>query len=305
MSAARLLPHARPATRAALLAAPLVAALGAAPARAHAQQSLANRVARAGDGLVRFRYAVREGVCGDSGRSITITGADGTSRYGSFGRSGDDGTWSPAPCEPGPARVTLVVRGGVPRAVRLAVGGSPRDGADARADARADAWAERVVDLGAVSAPAAAAYLLDLAARADVPSPDRVLLGAVVADSGVPWPRLLGLARDERLPRATRREATFWAGQAACDAITAARLAAPRPLAGGDTADRDVRKQVVFALSQRPADEHTATLVRVARTDRDPAVRCAALFWLGQSANGRTAVAPRTLDLFEAVLRGR
>jgi hypothetical protein len=286
---------------AATLAAALAAAVAAAaPARAHGQPTpaaaarpLAEQVARAGDGRVRFRYATREGVCGDGARAISVTGADGTSRTGNFVR-GPDGTWTAAPCEPGPARVTLTLRGGVPGAVRLAVG-SPR--ADGRPPDDADGGADRVVDLGAVPAAAAAAYLLDLAGRDDAPPSDRVLLGAVIADSSVVWPRLLALARAERLPRATRREAASWAGRFACDAVTAAR---DRP-ARADTADREVRKQVVFALSQRPREEGTAPLTRAARSDRDPAVRCAALFWLGE-ARGRDPD-PRTLALFEEVLR--
>jgi len=290
-----LSPTVRRARRAALVVAPLVAALGAAPVAVPAgagAQPLADRVARVGDGLVRFRYAVRAGVCGDGVRGITIASHDGTSHFGDVVRSADGG-WTTGFCEPGPAQVTVAVRGGVPREVRLAVGASPAGGRSRRDE-------ERVVDLGTVPASAAAAYLLDLAATPDAPAPSRVLLGAAVADSSVVWPRLLGLARAERLPHATRREATFWASRFACDAVEAAR----RPLARGDSADRDVRKQVVFALSQRPGDERTAPLVRVARADRDPAVRCAALFWLGQGT-GRRAVDPRVLDLYEGVLRGR
>lgn len=289
MSPALRVPHG--AAACAARAAVLVAALGGA-GRAHGQ-SLADRVARAGDGVVRFAYAVRAGVCGDGARAITIAGADGASQYGEFVQAAD-GSWTPAPCEPGPARVTLTVRGGVPRTVRLAVGDSPAGGRRREEDAGSG----RVVDLGTVPASAAAAYLLDLAARDDAPAPHRVLLGAAVADSSVVWPGLLALARLERLPHATRREATFWAGRFACDASAAAR---PRP-ARADTADRDVRKQVVFALSQRPADEGTAALTRVAREDRDPAVRCAALFWLGQGG-GHGRVSPQTLDLLEDVLR--
>jgi hypothetical protein len=120
----------------------------------------------------------------------------------------------------------------------------------------------------------------------------------VIADSSVVWPRLLGLARDEGAPVAARREAAFWASRFACDAVSAA---APRP-APRDTADREVRRQVVFALSQQRDDGGAAALVRAAQADRDPAVRCAALFWLGQAGGGRPPQA-RTLALYEAVLR--
>lgn len=253
-------------------------AQAAAGPRPNDTRALADRVARAGDGVVRFRYAVRHGVCGDGARGITIRHADDTTPDASFVRTGD-GPWRTPPCEPGPARATLAVRGGVARDVQLAVGGRWGDDGDSA----------RVVDLGVVPAAVAAAYFLDLAARDDTPPSNRLLLGAVIADSSVVWPRLLGLARDSRVARATRQEATFWTGQYACDVITtAARTGGTLPTRA-DTADREVRKQIVFTLSQRGGEERAATLTRVARNDRDPAVRCAALFWLGQGARTRDA----------------
>jgi hypothetical protein len=177
----------------------------------------------------------------------------------------------------------------VPRAARLAVG-APAGGAPAPGG----------VDLGTVPAAAAAAYLLDLAARDELSAHGRLVLGAVIADSSVVWPRLLVVARDPRVRRATRREATHWASRAACDAVKGARGAAAR----ADTAGRDVRKQVVFALSQHLDGAREAALTRAARADRDPEVRCAALFWLGQ-ADGASGADARALALYEEVLRGR
>jgi hypothetical protein len=288
----------RPRTRAAALGFALAGSLAAPavangqPARGRPSDDIAQQVARAGDAIVRFEFAVRAGVCGDGRGSVTIPGPDGTSRHGMV-IDGPGQSWAAARCEPGPGRVTLTVRDGMPRSVRFAVG--PARPLGGRVDA-----AERTVDLGPVPAPAAAAYLLDLAARPDAPPPSRAVLAAAVADSAVVWPRLLGLARDSRPSDAARREATFWAGQYACDAVAAAHPAPAR----ADTADREVRRQVVFALSQQRAAERTAPLVRVAETDRDPAVRCAALFWLGQGGGG-TAGDTRVLDLYERVLRGR
>jgi hypothetical protein len=74
-------------------------------------------------------------------------------------------------------------------------------------------------------------------------------------------------------------------------------------LARADTADREVRRQVVFALSQQRGDGPGAALARVARDDRDPAVQCSALFWIGQGAGGRVAADPAALALYETVLR--
>jgi HEAT repeat protein len=61
--------------------------------------------------------------------------------------------------------------------------------------------------------------------------------------------------------------------------------------------DREVRKQAVFALSQRSANQGVPALIRIARTSSDPELRRTAIFWLGQSDD------PRAIDLFEEILR--
>ena len=87
----------------------------------------------------------------------------------------------------------------------------------------------------------------------------------------------------------------FWLGQAAGDAATASL----DTLSRDSGVDREVQKQVVFALSQRPKDEGIPILIRVARTHRDPEVRRDAVFWLGQSND------PRAIALFEELLTKR
>lgn len=285
--------HAGATPTAAVLAAVVTATVhvhpaGAQPAAAAEARALAERVARAGDGTVRFAFATRPGVCGDGGRGFTWVRGDDTSHVG---RRDDDARWTWR-CVPGPARVTLAVRGGAAQTLRLTVGGpAPNNSAPA-------------TDLGVVGAPAAAAYLLDLAAHPTAPPSDDAVLAAVVADADPVWPGLLQLARADRAPAAARRAGTFWASQFACDAARATR-ARGGPLAPADTADREARKQVVFALSQRRGDERTAPLTRAARADRDPAVRCAALFWLGQQPGARGGEDAGVLALYQAVLRER
>ena len=63
-----------------------------------------------------------------------------------------------------------------------------------------------------------------------------------------------------------------------------------------DDPESEVRQQAVFALSQLPKDQGIPMLTKLARTHRDPEVRKAALFWLGQSND------PRALELFEEIL---
>ena len=61
--------------------------------------------------------------------------------------------------------------------------------------------------------------------------------------------------------------------------------------------DTEVKKKAVFALSQLPKDEGVPLLIKVARTNANPAVRKQAMFWLGQSKD------PRAIDFFAEVLR--
>lgn len=241
----------------------LLAAL-AAPAAA---QSLAERAGPPRDGVVRFSYAAREGVCD--------RGAEGWS-FPARGERVDD--WVPD-CSPRTVLVRLTFAEGRLTEARSRMGGRWL----------ADAPPGR--DLGRVPAPAAAAWLLDLAGEGGRPA--EVLIGAAaLADSAVIWPRLLELARRRDLPRGPRRAATFWLGQAAGEAASEGLVR----VVNDDDPDREIAKSAVFALSQRPRAEGVPALVRVARTHRDPEVRRAALFWLGQSES------PEALALFEELL---
>jgi hypothetical protein len=103
-------------------------------------------------------------------------------------------------------------------------------------------------------------------------------------------PELLRLARQDATAR-VRGDALFWLGQTA-----------GRKVAGDITAaidndpDTDVKKRAVFALSQLPKDEGVPLLINVAKTNKNPAVRKQAMFWLGQSKD------PRALAFFAEIL---
>jgi len=245
-----------------LLAGGIIAAL--AFAGAGTAQSLDRRVAAAPDGTVRFSFAARPGVCGN-GHNINIQDS----------RNPD---WE-SDCEAGPVRTVLTVSGGKVSRVRSYVGGRWRAGGTG------------VTDLGTVSAPEAANYLLDLASRAPGGSNEAVF-AATLADSAMIWPALVRLAKNESVPKETRRSAVFWLGQAAGTAATASLDS----LVGDPQGDRQIREAAVFALSQRPKDEGVPALIRVAQTNRDPDIRRKAMFWLGQSDD------PRALALFESIL---
>ena len=55
----------------------------------------------------------------------------------------------------------------------------------------------------------------------------------------------------------------------------------------GDTDDDEMRKQAVFALSQRPKSESVPDLIEVVKRATHPSARRAAIFWLGQTGDLR------------------
>jgi HEAT repeat protein len=233
-------------------------------------QSLAQRVAALGNGTLRLDFAARPGVCGSAGdNGISIDDSDGDSRS----------EWE-RDCTGGPVRVSLHIRAGRVEDARTYVGGRWRP-----ADAR-------TTDLGAVPAGQAATELLALATRVH-DGAEALMTAAVLADSATVWPDLLRLARSPDLPLDTRRHAVFWLGRAAGRAATAGL----DTLARESSEEVEIRKQAVFALSQRPAGDGVPALIRIARTSPHPELRKAALFWLGESDD------PRALALFEEILR--
>jgi hypothetical protein len=238
------------------------------PASPLGAQSLAERVQGAGDGTVRLSFASREGVCGSGPNSITILDDD------------DNEEWD-GDCQRGPVRVSLRVRDGQVTDAETYVGGRWRAGGAG------------VTDLGLVPAQQAVDLLLGLAPGVAGDDGGELVTAATLADSVVVWPRLLRMARDERIREETRRQAVFWLGQAAGEAATRGLDSLVKD-AGGDL---EIRKQAVFALSQRPESEGVPVLIDIARTNRHPEIRKTALFWLGQSED------PRALTLFEEILR--
>ena len=191
----------------------------------------------------------------------------------------DEDEWE-SDCVPGPVRVSIRVRAG-----RVA-------DADTHVGGRWRRTEPGTTDLGTLPSRQAATELLALAeaSRGDT---DELVTAATLADSAVVWPELLRLARRTDLPLETRRQAIFWLGQAA----GAAAMRGLDSLANDHRGDLEIRKQAVFALSQRPADEGVPALIHIARTSPQREVRKTALFWLGQSGD------PRALALFEELLQ--
>jgi hypothetical protein len=99
---------------------------------------------------------------------------------------------------------------------------------------------------------------------------------------------IVRIAKEDQSPR-VRGQALFWLGQKASSAEVISEAIEKDP-------DTEVKKKAVFALSQLPKDEGVPKLIQIARTNRNPAVRKQAMFWLAQSKD------PRALDYFEQVL---
>jgi hypothetical protein len=238
-------------------------------------QSLASRVAAVGEGAVTFHYAARPGVCGD-GESFIRTGR--SSYHGSFS--------SKRPMEPciiGPVQVRLTLEDGAVHRVETWVG--PPRSREAR-------------DLGIVSAPEAAHYLMTIAAQGTPRASAKAIFPAVLADSVTIWPALLVIARDtDTRSRATRQDVLFWLSRFASGAVAGRPN---NPFAEDDEAlgdDDDLKTHAVFVMSQLPRSEGIPQLLEIARSNPSWRVRSQALFWLGQSGDSRA------IALFESVLR--
>lgn len=240
-------------------------------------QTLAQRVATVRTGTVRFSYPSAPGVCGNGRGNISV-GREGTRTVS--GESRRSREWEDE-CEPGPVRVVLDRSSGSVTGLRAYVGGRWRGEAEA--------------DLGIVGAAEASDYLMDLAAHAAERVAKDAIFPASVAEGVTVWPRLLTLAKDAERPREVRNAAVFWVSQGVGEAATKGL----QEIVDDPTGDREVRKSAVFSLSQRPKDESVPALIRVARTNRDPQLRRAAIFWLGQSRDARA------IAYFEEVLTGR
>jgi HEAT repeat protein len=185
------------------------------------------------------------------------------------------------PCIAGPVQVRLSLSDGVVEELHTYVG--PLRTRNAR-------------DLGPVSAPEAAGYLMGLAARGRGSISLKAIFPAVLADSAAVWPALLGIAKDTNTrSRATRQEAMLWLSRYASAALAGRpNDLFPEEDEGGED---DLKKHAVFVASQLPRAEAVPALLEIARSNRSPVVRSSAMFWLGQTGD------PRAIALFEAVLR--
>jgi len=227
-------------------------------------QSLSQRVTST-EGSVQVIYPSRPSACGDGETFIGNVFGRSTYYSGNSTFTGR-GSWSARPCIHGPARVVATVMSGEVTRLRPYVGPPP---------------ASSMRTLNATAAEAAT-WLNEIIDRGSGKVASEAMLPLVLADGVDPWPFLLRIARSDTRSIAIRRSALLWLSNGVTEKLGISDE-------GDDTDEDEVRKQVVFALSQRPKSESVPELIDLARTSKYPAARRSAIFWLGQTGDTRAA----------------
>jgi hypothetical protein len=241
---------------------------------AEGQGSIADQVRAAGTRTLAFTTRARTEVCGD-GIDVVSDGLGGEMQY--YNEYYDGSSWTRRPCVHGPLRLTIRTVDGVPSRIRVTAGSLP-------------VLADTVLDLGVVSTHDAGAYLSTLARSDQGRVAEQALLPLLLVDSAPRWEILAAAARDTtRMLRYRRRASDLLARGAASTLGAAARSEDPAAVQ---------RRAVVEALaSRRPRDaDPVPDLLEIARANRHPDARAAAIHRLGQTAD------PRAIDLFAAML---
>ena len=247
--------------------------LGCASLSAGAQQ-LAQRVSSANGSRVQFTFATRDGVCGDGRTYIRSASASNSSYYGSFN------DMTAEPCVRGPARVVLDRADGQVVGLRVFVGPPASDGA---------------VDLGAVPARDAAAYLMHLAESGEGAVARDAIMPAMLADSTDNSDALVALARDKSRSRETRRSALSWLGR---DSQAPASLVQSLVAIGTDDTDNQtVREQAFNTLARLDAGAGIPVLIRLADDAQGGWVARTALSVISRSGD------PRAHDYLRGVVQ--
>jgi hypothetical protein len=240
-------------TKSLLHLAALVVAISASAPSARGQ-SLANKIASAGDRSVQFSFPARPGVCGD-GRTYISTGSGNF--YGSFSSNSAD------QCQAGPVRIVIDLADKNVVALRTYVG------------ALSPAVDAGVTNLGAVTSAEAADYLLGIASRADGRIGHDAIFAALLGDNIDATSRLLDIGRDQNRPLETRRAALSGLGRSDApqlDKIGAALV----QIATNENDVQDVRKQALAVLSRLDHGAGIQPLVQLASGNMSS--------WIGQES---------------------
>ncbi|WKW11316.1 HEAT repeat domain-containing protein [Pseudogemmatithrix spongiicola] len=157
-----------------------------------------------------------------------------------------------------------------------------------RRDANTELRAEAIFWIGQRGRGENSAFLRELFPRLDNDElRDKAIFAVAQRRSPENAAWLLERAKDRQLSAQLRKSALFWASQSG-----GATVADLGQIYDTSTEDRELRGQVIFALSQRRNDSAAVDrLLAIARTEQDAELRRQALFWLGQSRDPRAAAA--------------
>ena len=273
--------------RCSLIFSTVALALAATSTQALAQNTLAQRIAHAPDGVVRVQFAARPLVCGDGRDMIGYKNALFAESFQSIGH------WNAPTCVSGPVRVTLTVVNGQVTGMKTSVGST---------------WArtsDRVTDLGAIPSSEAATYFFGLIPQLESNGRGhdkaRYILPAVLADDPLALPRLISLARDNARLQETRRQAIQWIGLLGDSRVIPVLVDFARG-GGAEPAGQDIdvddaapgkkglATAAMAALSSLDGGVGVPALIDLARTGTS-GTRGAAVFWLGQTGDPRAFAA--------------
>jgi hypothetical protein len=237
-------------------------------------QSLASRVSGAGDGPVQFRFASREGVCGN-GRGMFRIDDDGW--YQTTNSSGNYSSDAMRmECQRGPVRVVITHAGRDLVKIETYAGPVSNDPDGGR-------------DLGVVSAREAAQYLLTLAATAEGRPAREAITPAIMADSAMVTTQLLAIAKDQTRSRDVRRSAISWAARRRAEqggAGAAVVAKALNDIVRNAEEGEPIRQQALSTISSFNRGEGIPTLIGFA-SDGDKWIAKQAMQTLSRSGDPR------------------
>jgi HEAT repeat protein len=269
----------------------LGACLAAFLSRSAGAQSLASRVDAAPDGRVQFSFAARPGVCGN-GRTFYSTGPNNFT--GTFYGSTTDRMLSEA-CVSGPVRVVIDRADKLPLSVQAYVGPM-------------DTTQRGTTDLGRVRAQDAADYLLALASKAEGRAGREAIGPALLADSANTAQALVAIARNNALPRDTRRAALTYMGRST-DGMQTIPASVTEPIlaiARDETDNQSVRQGALQVLGRLDHGAGIPSLIQLSEQTQSTWLAKEAMQTLANSGDPRAhqyiRTAVRRTDLPDEVL---
>jgi hypothetical protein len=259
-----------------MVAVATIAGLSAGPVTA---QSISQKVAQRGNGVVRMAYPARDGVCPmGAGRYAGMGGYF----YGGIGYDSDDEEWDNG-CKGETVLVAISVREGKPMYVRTYIGGKWKSSGDS------------VTDLGAVSAEAAAKYLFSMAVDTPYGERSSALYAASLGAGVTLWPQILEVVQDKSRTKELRTSAIGWLGRSGGDKVNSALTS----IVMNDSEDAKVREAAINALAGRPNNGGVNTLIQYVKTGKDSHLRAVALNHLTRNKD------PRISALVEDLVTGK